>query len=77
MSCSCLYFCPLLGVLAPVPASSDAFQNSVLAPLKSAYLYEESKQSFRYKSAVVIKNPALEEKVSPNLIPNVPPCRCH
>ena len=61
---SYLYFYPLLGVLVPVSASSDAFLNSVVAPLKSAYLYEESKQSFRYKSAVLVKNPALEEKVS-------------
>lgn len=54
----------LLGVLVPVSASSDVFLNRILGPLKSAYLYEESKQCFRYKSAVLIKNPALEEKVS-------------
>ncbi|XP_044050552.1 uncharacterized protein tasor2 isoform X2 [Siniperca chuatsi] len=50
------------GVLVPVSASSDVFQIKILAPLKSAYLYEESKQSFGYTSAVLIKNPALEEK---------------
>uniref|UniRef100_A0A8C4NZD9 DUF3715 domain-containing protein n=1 Tax=Dicentrarchus labrax TaxID=13489 RepID=A0A8C4NZD9_DICLA len=49
-------------VLVHVSASSEDFKNNVLAPLKSAYLYEESKQSFRYKSAVLIKNPALERK---------------
>uniref|UniRef100_A0A3Q3WTS7 Uncharacterized protein n=1 Tax=Mola mola TaxID=94237 RepID=A0A3Q3WTS7_MOLML len=45
-----------------VRQSCDAFQNNILTPLKSAYLYEESKQSFKYDSAVLIKNPALEEK---------------
>ncbi|XP_047452037.1 uncharacterized protein tasor2 isoform X2 [Mugil cephalus] len=50
------------GVLKPVSDSSDVFQSCILAPLQSAYLYEESKQSFRYKSAVLVKNPVLEEK---------------
>ncbi|KAF1386917.1 hypothetical protein PFLUV_G00099830 [Perca fluviatilis] len=50
------------GVLVAVSESSGVFQNNILAPLKSAYLYEESKQSFRYTSAVLVKNPALEEK---------------
>uniref|UniRef100_UPI0037E81E95 protein TASOR 2 isoform X2 n=1 Tax=Semicossyphus pulcher TaxID=241346 RepID=UPI0037E81E95 len=50
------------GDLVPVPENSEAFHNNILAPLKSAYLYEESKQSFRYKSAFLVKNPALEEK---------------
>ncbi|XP_034541270.1 uncharacterized protein tasor2 [Notolabrus celidotus] len=50
------------GVLVPVPESSDAFHNSILAPLKSAYLYEESKLSFKYNSAFLVKNPALEKK---------------
>ncbi|XP_071350802.1 protein TASOR 2 isoform X2 [Trachinotus anak] len=50
------------GVLEPVSDTSDVFQNSILAPLQSAYLYEESKQSFKYKSAVLVKNPVLEEK---------------
>ncbi|XP_023283530.1 protein FAM208B [Seriola lalandi dorsalis] len=50
------------GVLEPVSDTSHVFQNSILAPLQSAYLYEESKQSFKYKSAVLVKNPVLEEK---------------
>ncbi|KAM9376857.1 uncharacterized protein tasor2 isoform 2-T2 [Pholidichthys leucotaenia] len=50
------------GRLIPVPASSDVFQKSILTPLQSAYLYEESKQFFKYSSAVLIKNPALEKK---------------
>ncbi|XP_029909583.1 uncharacterized protein tasor2 isoform X2 [Myripristis murdjan] len=50
------------GVLEPVSETSDLFHNSVLAPLRSAYLYEESKQSFRYKSAFLINNPKLEEQ---------------
>ncbi|XP_074488505.1 uncharacterized protein tasor2 isoform X2 [Sebastes fasciatus] len=50
------------GVLVPVSETSDVFQNNILAPLKSAYLYEESKQSFRYKSAVLVNNKAQEEK---------------
>ncbi|XP_034391151.1 uncharacterized protein tasor2 isoform X2 [Cyclopterus lumpus] len=50
------------GVLVPVSEQCDVFQSSILAPLKNAYLYEESKQSFRYKSAVLVQNPALEEK---------------
>uniref|UniRef100_A0A668ARB4 Uncharacterized protein n=1 Tax=Myripristis murdjan TaxID=586833 RepID=A0A668ARB4_9TELE len=49
-------------VLEPVSETSDLFHNSVLAPLRSAYLYEESKQSFRYKSAFLINNPKLEEQ---------------
>ncbi|XP_030586391.1 uncharacterized protein tasor2 isoform X2 [Archocentrus centrarchus] len=50
------------GGLIPVPDSSDVFKNSVLAPLQSAYLYDESRQFFRYKSAVLVKNPTLERK---------------
>ncbi|XP_054475164.1 uncharacterized protein tasor2 isoform X2 [Anoplopoma fimbria] len=50
------------GVLVPVSERSDVFQSSIVAPLRSAYLYEESKLSFRYKSAFSVKNPALEEK---------------
>lgn len=59
----------------PVSATSDAFENTVLAPLKSAYLYEESKQFFRYESAALINNQALEKKVSPNRVPHVPEFR--
>uniref|UniRef100_A0A8C6PRZ6 Family with sequence similarity 208, member B n=1 Tax=Nothobranchius furzeri TaxID=105023 RepID=A0A8C6PRZ6_NOTFU len=50
------------GVLIPVAETSDIFQSTILAPLQSAYLYEESKQFFRYKSAVLVKNPELEQK---------------
>lgn len=50
------------GFLIPVSDSSDVFQNDILSPLQSAYLYEESKQFFRYKSAVLVKNPDLEDK---------------
>uniref|UniRef100_A0A8D3A9B3 DUF3715 domain-containing protein n=1 Tax=Scophthalmus maximus TaxID=52904 RepID=A0A8D3A9B3_SCOMX len=39
-----------------------SLRNSILAPLRSAYLYEESKQSFRYTSAVLVKNARLEQK---------------
>uniref|UniRef100_A0A3B3ZQ86 Uncharacterized protein n=1 Tax=Periophthalmus magnuspinnatus TaxID=409849 RepID=A0A3B3ZQ86_9GOBI len=35
---------------------------SILTKLESAYLFEDSKHSFRYTSAFLIKNPALEEK---------------
>ncbi|KAG7523401.1 hypothetical protein JOB18_045886 [Solea senegalensis] len=52
----------LKGVLLPVRDTSDIFENSILAPIQSAYLYEESRQSFRYKSAVLIENAVLEEK---------------
>ncbi|KAM7396953.1 hypothetical protein PAMP_019956 [Pampus punctatissimus] len=51
-----------IGVFIPVSESSDDFKNNILAPLQNAYLYEESTQSFRYKSAVLIKNSALEKK---------------
>ncbi|KAF7669856.1 hypothetical protein LDENG_00128690 [Lucifuga dentata] len=50
------------GVLVPVSESSNFFHSNILAPLQSAYLYEESKQCFTYKSAILIKNPVLEEK---------------
>ncbi|KAM4554307.1 protein TASOR-like [Fundulus diaphanus] len=50
------------GILIPVSESSDDFQSKILAPLQNAYLYEESEQSFRYKSAVLVKNPDLEDK---------------
>ncbi|XP_038164865.1 uncharacterized protein LOC119799149 [Cyprinodon tularosa] len=50
------------GILIPVCESSELFHTSILAPLQSAYLYEESKHFFRYNSAVLVKNPDLEEK---------------
>ncbi|XP_077373836.1 uncharacterized protein tasor2 isoform X2 [Festucalex cinctus] len=49
-------------VLVPVTECSEAFQQKILAPLQSAYLYEESKLSFRYKSASFFNNPALQQK---------------
>lgn len=64
--------CPLLGALIPVALNSDTFQNDVLVPLRSAYLYEWSKKSFRYNSAVLIRNPELEKKVSPARISPCP-----
>uniref|UniRef100_A0A3B3WS58 Uncharacterized protein n=1 Tax=Poecilia mexicana TaxID=48701 RepID=A0A3B3WS58_9TELE len=56
------YFLFTPGFLIPVSESSDVFQSNILAPLQSAYLYEESKQFFRYKSAVLVKNPDIEDK---------------
>eukprot|EP00066_Takifugu_rubripes_P016555 XP_011605821.1 PREDICTED: protein FAM208B isoform X2 [Takifugu rubripes] len=50
------------GVLVPLATKSDTFLSDVLAPLESSYLYEESKQSFRYTSAVLIKNAEQEKK---------------
>ncbi|CAL9696878.1 unnamed protein product [Knipowitschia caucasica] len=50
------------GVFIPVPLDSEVFQNSILLPLQSAYLFEESSHSFRYTSAFLIKNAALENR---------------
>ncbi|KAM7414880.1 hypothetical protein PAMA_019612 [Pampus argenteus] len=50
------------GVFIPVSEGSDDFKSNILAPLQNAYLYEESTQSFRYTSAVLIKNSSLEKK---------------
>ncbi|XP_021163081.2 uncharacterized protein tasor2 isoform X2 [Fundulus heteroclitus] len=50
------------GILIPVSESSEDFQSKILAPLQDAYLYEESELSFRYKSALLVKNPDLEDK---------------
>lgn len=62
-----------LGVLVPVSDSSDVFESSILTHLQSAYLHDESRHTFRYKSAVLIKNAVLEEKVC--LMFNIN-CRC-
>ncbi|XP_061780610.1 uncharacterized protein tasor2 [Nerophis lumbriciformis] len=51
-----------LGVLIPVSENSDDFNNKILAPIQSAYLYEESKVDFKYHSALIFRNPALEKK---------------
>uniref|UniRef100_A0A146P2U3 Uncharacterized LOC105938542 n=1 Tax=Fundulus heteroclitus TaxID=8078 RepID=A0A146P2U3_FUNHE len=50
------------GILIPVSESSEDFQSKILAPLQDAYLYEESEQSFQYKSALLVKKPDLEDK---------------
>ncbi|XP_071008932.1 protein TASOR 2-like isoform X3 [Oncorhynchus clarkii lewisi] len=50
------------GVLLPVLPGSESFDNSILPPLQNMYMYEESKQSFRYNSAFLIKNTTLQER---------------
>ncbi|XP_052330618.1 uncharacterized protein LOC118400899 isoform X4 [Oncorhynchus keta] len=50
------------GVLLPVLPGSEPFDNSILPPLQNMYMYEESKQSFRYNSAFLIKNTTLQER---------------
>ncbi|XP_053741875.1 uncharacterized protein tasor2 isoform X2 [Synchiropus splendidus] len=50
------------GTLIPVEKTSEAFRRSILGPLQSSFLYEESKGCFTYESAVVIRCPVLEEK---------------
>nr|XP_046169237.1 uncharacterized protein LOC124004619 isoform X3 [Oncorhynchus gorbuscha] len=50
------------GVLLPVRPGSEPFDNSILPPLQNMYMYEESKQSFRYNSAFLIKNTTLQER---------------
>ncbi|XP_061679671.1 uncharacterized protein tasor2 [Syngnathoides biaculeatus] len=49
-------------VLIPVTEYSETFKRKILAPLQSAYLYDESKLSFRYKSASLVKNASLTKK---------------
>lgn len=56
----------------PLATKSDTFLSDVLAPLESSYLYEESKQSFRYTSAVLIKNAEQEKKVGLTGFPSFP-----
>eukprot|EP00063_Salmo_salar_P028367 XP_014003202.1 PREDICTED: uncharacterized protein LOC106573063 isoform X2 [Salmo salar] len=50
------------GVLLPVLPGSEPFNNSILPPLQNMYMYEESKQSFRYNAAFLIKNTTLQER---------------
>ncbi|XP_027006961.2 uncharacterized protein tasor2 isoform X2 [Tachysurus fulvidraco] len=52
------------GLLEPVLSCSVTFESSILAPLHSNYLYEESKESFTYNSAQLIKNAALQKRYS-------------
>ncbi|XP_061533043.1 protein TASOR-like [Phycodurus eques] len=49
-------------VSIPVTEYSETFQRKILAPLQSAYLYDESKLSFTYKSASLVKNATLKQK---------------
>ena len=68
-SCSCPgsnlmnVFLHFSGHFLPVPESSKDF-HSLLTLLESAYLFEESKHSFKYTTAFLLKNSTLEEKVS-------------
>ncbi|XP_041746760.2 uncharacterized protein LOC121577074 isoform X2 [Coregonus clupeaformis] len=50
------------GVLLPVLPGSEPFDNIILPPLQNMYMYEESKLSFRYNSAFLIKNATLQER---------------
>ncbi|XP_060738073.1 uncharacterized protein tasor2 [Tachysurus vachellii] len=52
------------GLLEPVLSGSVTFESSILAPLHNNYLYEESKESFTYNSAQLIKNAALQKRYS-------------
>ncbi|CAL8261380.1 unnamed protein product [Merluccius merluccius] len=47
--------------LCAVSRSSDVFEK-VLAPLQKAFLYEESKEAFKYTSAFLFNNSILQEK---------------
>lgn len=56
--------CPVLpGLLEPVHPGSVTFNESILAPLRNNYLYEESKECFTYNSAHLINNDALQKQV--------------
>ncbi|TSO77778.1 Protein TASOR [Bagarius yarrelli] len=52
------------GLLEPVLPGSVTFESTILAPLCNSYLYEESKESFSYNSAQLIKNAALQTRYS-------------
>lgn len=52
------------GLLEPVTPGSVTFESSILAPLQSNYLYEESKEYFTYHSAHLIVNRALCSRYS-------------
>ncbi|XP_056319983.1 uncharacterized protein tasor2 isoform X2 [Danio aesculapii] len=53
---------PTEGLLEPVHQGSVTFNESILAPLHSNYLYKESKEFFTYNSAHLINNPALQQR---------------
>ncbi|XP_067250593.1 protein TASOR 2 isoform X4 [Chanodichthys erythropterus] len=50
------------GLLEPVHPGSVTFNESILAPLRDNYLYEESKECFTYNSAHLINNDALQKR---------------
>ncbi|KAL1270236.1 hypothetical protein QQF64_032525 [Cirrhinus molitorella] len=50
------------GLLEPVHPGSVTFNESILAPLRNNYLYEESKECFTYNSAHLINNAALQKR---------------
>ncbi|XP_067270398.1 protein TASOR 2 isoform X2 [Pseudorasbora parva] len=50
------------GLLEPVHPGSVTFNESILAPLRENYLYEESKECFTYNSAHLINNGTLQKR---------------
>ncbi|XP_019895771.3 uncharacterized protein tasor2 isoform X2 [Esox lucius] len=50
------------GDLVAVLPGSENFENTILPPLQNSYMYEESKQSFRYNSAFLIRNDTLQRR---------------
>ncbi|XP_051758450.1 uncharacterized protein LOC127517196 isoform X3 [Ctenopharyngodon idella] len=50
------------GLLEPVHPGSVTFNESILAPLRNNYLYEESKECFTYNSAHLINNDTLQKR---------------
>ncbi|XP_073675094.1 uncharacterized protein tasor2 [Garra rufa] len=50
------------GLLEPVHPGSVTFNESILAPLRNNYLYEESKECFTYNSAHLINNGTLQKR---------------
>uniref|UniRef100_A0A3P8ZRQ2 DUF3715 domain-containing protein n=1 Tax=Esox lucius TaxID=8010 RepID=A0A3P8ZRQ2_ESOLU len=48
--------------LVAVLPGSENFENTILPPLQNSYMYEESKQSFRYNSAFLIRNDTLQRR---------------
>ncbi|XP_077452721.1 uncharacterized protein tasor2 [Stigmatopora argus] len=51
-----------LSILIPLTEYSEEFKRKILHPLQSAFLYQESKVSFKYKAASLFKNPTLKQK---------------
>ncbi|XP_016107841.1 LOW QUALITY PROTEIN: uncharacterized protein [Sinocyclocheilus grahami] len=50
------------GLLEPVHPGSATFNESILAPLRNNYLYEESEECFTYNSAHLINNGSLQKR---------------